>query len=303
MSRSGIVRLATLALLWGSAFLWIKLGLRGFSPVQLVLIRLMLGIAVLMPIALAREMRFPTDRMTWVHLFVAALVGNVLPYTLFGLGEQTVGSNVAGVLNATTPLWTLLIAFVAGTDRQVTPWRGLGIALGFAGTVLIFSPWESAGEIASWGGLACLGASACFGICFVYIGRFLSGRGIPAVMLSVGQLGAGIVLMLPTLPFGGLTAPTWRADAVVALLILGLGTGLAYVLNYRLIADVGPTAASTTTYLVPVVAVVLGALVVSEQVSVAMVAGMLLVLGGVALVQRSGRTAVQPAPEPAKIPA
>ena len=293
MGRGSLARLALLALLWGSGFLWIKLALRGFTPVQIVLVRLTLGALVLAPIAFSRGMRLPTGRTVWTHLFVAALVANAIPYTLFGVGERTIGSNVAGVINATTPLWTALFAFVAGTDRAVTVRRGLGLAVGFAGTVLIFSPWRSANDIASWGGLAILGASASYGISYVYMGKYLTGRGIPAIMLSGCQLAAGALLMLFTLPFGGLAAPHWRFDAVSALLILGiLGTGVAYVLNYRLIGDEGPTVASTTTYLLPVVAVVLGAIVVSEPVTMPMVAGMLLVLGGVALVQRRARQPV-----------
>jgi drug/metabolite transporter (DMT)-like permease len=289
MSRGSVIRLVALALLWGSGFLWIKLALRGFTPVQITLIRLALGALVLIPIAMHRRMRFPTGRTVWVHLFVAALVANAIPYTLFGIAEKTIDSNVAGVLNATTPLWTLLVAYLAGTDRYVNAWRGLGIAVGFAGTVLIFTPWESAGEIASWGGLAVLAASASYGVSYVYMGRFLTNRGIPPIMLSASQLAAATAIMVLALPFGGLTAPTWRTDAVVSLLILGvLGTGLAYVLNYRLIGDIGPTAASTTTYLLPVVAVILGALVVDEHVTAWMVAGMLLVLAGVFLVQRVG---------------
>ena len=287
MSRSSLARLALLALLWGSSFLWIKLALRGFTPVQIVFVRLALGAAVLAPIALARGLRFPTNRKTWAHLFIAALVATAIPYTLFGIGEQTVGSNVAGVLNATTPVWTVLIASVAGTDRVTSVRRGLGITLGFAGTVLIFSPWESAGEIASWGGLACLAASASYGIGYVYMGRYLTNRGIPPLMLSTSQLAAGTVLIALAMPFGGLAAPNWRADAVASLLILGiLGTGIAYLLNYRLIADEGATAASTTIYLLPIVAVVLGALVVNEPTTTPVIVGMLLVLAGVALAQR-----------------
>jgi drug/metabolite transporter (DMT)-like permease len=287
MRRGSLARVLLLALLWGSGFLWIKLSLRGFAPTQIVLVRLALGALVLAPIGLVRGMRSPTGRVVWVHLFVAALVANAIPYTLFGLGERTVGSNVAGVINATTPLWTVLVAFLAGTDRAIGPRRGAGLALGFVGTLLIFTPWESANEIASWGGLAILAASASYGVSFVYMGRFLANRGIPALMLSASQLAAGAVLMVFTLPFGGLVAPHWRLDAVASLLILGiLGTGLAYVLNYRLIADEGPTAASTTTYLLPLVAVGLGALVVDETVTPAMIAGMVVVLGGVALAQR-----------------
>jgi drug/metabolite transporter (DMT)-like permease len=290
VSRSSLIRLSLLALLWGSSFLWIKLALRGFTPVQIVIVRLALGALVLAPVALRGGNRFPTDRKVWGHLFVAALVANAIPYTLFGVGQETVDSGVAGVINATTPLWTALIAFLAGTDRTVSWARGGGLALGFAGSLFIFSPWESANEIASWGGLAILGASASYGISYVYMGRFLTNRGIPPLTLSASQLAAGTLWMLLALPLGGLTPVQWRIDAVTSLLILAiLGTGVAYVLNYRLIADEGPTVASTTTYLLPVVAVALGALVVNERVTVSMVAGMLLVLGGVALVQRRPR--------------
>lgn len=303
MSRSSLARLALLALLWGSGFLWIKLALRGFSPTQIVLIRLTLGALVLAPIALARGMRFPTGRATWGHLFVAALVANAIPYTLFGVGERTVGSNVAGVINATTPLWTVLFAFLVGTDRTVSVKRGVGLALGFAGTVLIFTPWQSANDIASWGGVAILAASASYGISYVYMGKYLTHRGIPAIMLSASQLAAGAVLMMLALPFGGLVAPHWRADAIGSVLILGvLGTGLAYVLNYRLIADEGPTVASTTTYLLPVVAVILGALVVHEAVTLPMIAGMIVVLAGVALVQHRAPSRPNTAPKADAVP-
>jgi len=287
MSRGSLVRLVLLALLWGSGFLWIKLALRGFTPVQIVLVRLALGALVLIPVALHRGLRFPADRTTWGHLFVAALVANAIPYTLFGIGEQTVESGVAGVLNATTPLWTALIAFVVGTDRTATWSRGAGLSLGFVGAMVIFTPWKSASEVASWGGLAILAASASYGTSYVYMGKFLTNRGIPPIMLSAIQLTAGTILMTLALPLGGLTVPDLRFDAVVSLLILGvLGTGVAYVLNYRLITDDGPTLASTVTYLLPVVAVVLGFLIVNEQVTASMVLGMLLVLAGVALVQR-----------------
>lgn len=117
---------------------------------QIAFARLLLGFVVLAPLALSRGLRFPRGRATWAHLSVAALVPNAVPYVLFGVGEETVGSNVTGVLNATTPLWTLLLAFLTGTDRSVGAPRAAGFVLGFVGVVVIFSPWQSAGEIASW---------------------------------------------------------------------------------------------------------------------------------------------------------
>jgi drug/metabolite transporter (DMT)-like permease len=289
VSRANAVRFGALALLWGTGFLWIKIALRGFSPVQITLVRLALGCAVLTTIALSRRLRPPTGRV-WGHLFVAALVANAIPYVLFGLGEQTVGSNVAGALNASTPLWTVAIAFLAGTDRVVSLRRGVGLAVGFLGTVLIFSPWATTGSVFSWGGLACLGAAVSYGISYVYMGRFLTGRGIPPLMLAACQLGAATVWLCLALPVGGLQPITWRADAVVSLAILGaLGTGIAYVLNYRLIADEGPTVASTVSYLLPVVAILAGFLVLAEPITVGIGVGIALVLLGVSLSQQRAR--------------
>ncbi|GGK16489.1 multidrug transporter [Pilimelia terevasa] len=283
----GVAEVAALALLWGSGFLWIKLALRGFTPVQIVFVRLLLGALVLAPIAVALRQRFPRDPRTWAHLAVAALVANAVPYVLFGIGERTIGSHVAGLINATTPLWTLLLAFVAGTDRTAGARRVAGFGLGFAGTVVMFTPWDRTGEFATWGGLAILGAACCYGISYVYMGRFLTNRGIPPLTLATGQLGVGTVLLALAMPVGGLVAPVWRADAVLSLLALGvLGTAAAYVLNYRIITADGPAVASTVTYLLPVVAVALGWLVLGETLTWTAAAGVVLVLGGVALTRR-----------------
>ncbi len=283
--------------MWGSSFLWIKIALRGFSPVQITFVRLALGVAVLAPVALSRGLRLPNGWRTWGHLAVAALFANAIPYALFGLGEQTVGSNVAGALNATTPLWTLVLAVLTRTERGLAGRRVLGIGLGFAGTMLIFSPWRSVTGIASWGGVACLAAAASYGISYNYMGRFLTGRGLSPLLLSASQLAAATALLAAALPIGGRNLPVWRVEAVVSLLILGvLGTGAAYVLNYRLIAEEGPTAASTVTYLLPVVAVLLGWTILREPVTVGMAAGMFLVLGGVAFTQRRASTDGNPRP-------
>lgn len=288
MSRPNLARLAVLGLLWGSSFLWIKLALRGFNPVQIVFVRLALGVLVLAPIVWGRGLRLPTGWRTWTHLTVAALFANAIPYVLFGVGEQTVGSNVAGVLNATTPLWTVALGLLARVDPALTGRRAVGIVIGFAGTVLTFSPWQSTNDIASWGGLACLGAAASYAISYIYMARFLARRGISPLVLSAAQLSVATGLLAIAMPIGGLDAPVWRADAVASLAILGvLGTGAAYVLNYRLITDEGPTVASTVIYLLPIVALALGAATLHEPITTGIAAGVTLVLAGVALTQIS----------------
>ena len=157
IGRGSLARLALLALLWGSSFLWIAIALRGFSPVQIAAIRLAVGALALVVILYSRGLRLPADGRVWLHLTVAALFGNAIPYTLFAVGEQHVSSSVAGVLNATTPLWTLVVAFASGHERRVSAPKLAGFVVGLAGTLLIFSPWQSGSQIASAGGPAGLG--------------------------------------------------------------------------------------------------------------------------------------------------
>ena len=221
IGRGSLARLTLLALLWGSSFLWIAIALRGFSPVQIVLIRLALGALVLVAIVYLRGLRLPSSGTVWLHLTVAALFANAIPYTLFAIGEQHVSSSVAGVLNATTPLWTLVIAFATGHERRISAPKLAGFIVGLAGTLVIFSPWETGSQIASLGGLACLGAAASYGVSYVYMDRFLARRGIPPLVLSAGQLTAATVLLVIVLPFAGLQPIHLRWDAIAALAVLG----------------------------------------------------------------------------------
>jgi len=282
------------ALFWGSSFLWIKIGLTGFTPVQITFVRLVFGAGVLVALCYAGRNRMPRDRRLWGHLVVAALFGNAVPFTLFAVGERTVDSGVAGVLNATTPLWVLLIAIVLRTERNLAPTKVAGLVLGFSGTLLIFSPWEA--SFASWDALLILVAAICYAVSFAYIGRFISGRGVAPVALSASQVTAALGLVTIALPVYGLEPVHLRWDAAVAVGILGVfGTGVAFVLNYRLIADEGPTNAATVGYLLPVVSVLLGALFLDETLTPHVIAGMVVVLGGVALTRVRRRPVEPPA--------
>ena len=285
MRRASILRLMLLALLWGSNFLLIKVGIRGVSPAQLTLARLALGAVVLVAFVAARREPLPRTATLWGHLAVAAVVANVVPYFLFGWGEQRVASAVAGSLNATTPLFTLVIARATGTERRMGPARTVGLLAGFAGAVVALAPWRTgAFTHLGAGQLACLLASASYGVSYVYMRRFLTGRGFPALALAASQLTAATVLLAVTAPLTARQPVTLTAAVTVSVLALGLlGTGAAYVLNYRLIADEGPTAASTVTYLLPVVALALGILVLEEAVSWTLFAGTALVLLGIAV--------------------
>jgi len=287
VSRSALPRIALLALIWGSAFLWIKLADRGFSPVEVTLVRLALGAAVLFAIVLGRRERIPRPGRLWVNIAVATLFANALPYLLFAVAEQTVASSTAGIINATTPLWTVILALAVRHQKSVTVWQAAGLIVGFAGAVLIFMPWHAASGLISAGGLECLIASVSYAVSYVYMDRFLARRGIGPVVLSACQLLAASVMLAIALAVVGAPAPHVTAESVAAIAVLGIiGTGFASVLNYQIITSEGATAASTVIYLLPVVAIVLGVLVLSENVTATMLVGVALVLIGVALTRR-----------------
>lgn len=299
--RGTLVRMGLLALLWGSSFLWIKLALRGLSPVQIALIRCALGAAVVVVLCRSAKRSLPRDRRVWAHLVVAAFFGNALPFILFGVGERTVDSGVAGVLNATTPLWTLLLGVLIGTERALRPVRLGGLLLGFAGTLVIFAPWKQAGLV-SWGALAILAGAASYAIAYTHIGRKLSDGSTAPIALSAAQLLTATALTTLALPLGGLDAVRLDPTALIAVAVLGVfGTGFAFALNYRLIADEGATNATTVGYLLPVVSVLLGAAVLDESLTPRVVVGMVVVLVGVGMTRVRPRQAPLTTPDLARI--
>jgi drug/metabolite transporter (DMT)-like permease len=197
----------------------------------------------------------------------------------------------------------VLIATVLRHGQTLRWHQWVGMIIGFAGALLILSPWQATAAPLP-GLLACVGAAASYGISYIYMGRYLTGRGIPPLVLSASQLIAATGILILAAPLGGFTAPAWRTDAVIALLTLGIiGTGVAYVFNYRIITDDGPVLASTVTYLLPVVAVILGVLVLGEPITLQLAIGVLVVLTGVALTRRThpaGHPQAQPPPTPSR---
>ncbi len=279
-----MLRIGLLALIWGSGFLWIKLADRGFDPVEVTLGRLALGAVVLFALLLARREAVPRSASLWAVIAGAALLANALPYLLFAVAERSVSSSTAGIINATTPLWTGVLALAVRHQRVMTRRQAAGLIIGFAGAVIVFSPWHAAGGLISAGGLECLAASVSYAISYIYMDRFLARRGISAIVLSACQLAAAAVMLAIALGVSGAPAPRFTAASVAALLVLGvIGTGVAYVLNYEIILREGATVASTVTYLLPAVAIALGVVVLRENVTPAMLAGIAAILAGVAL--------------------
>jgi drug/metabolite transporter (DMT)-like permease len=283
VSRRSLVRLGALGVLWGSGFLFIKEALSGLSPFQIVFGRLLAAAVAMLVLTHAAKRKLPTNPRIWVHLAVMAIITNIAPYLLFAWAELRVTSALAGVLNATTPLFTLMAALATGTERR-SPSRLAGLLVGLLGVVILAGPWATPQRSTLAGIAAALVASACYALGYVYARRFLTSRPVPAVVLSTGQMVAGTLLLAVVTPVLGHGHVHLTGTVIAAVLALGVaGTGASYVLNYQLIADEGPTAASTATYLIPIVAVLLGAFVLAEPFTWNLALGALTILAGVAL--------------------
>ncbi len=284
---SPAARIGALALVWGTSFLFIKVALDGLSATQVVVGRLLFGAAALAAVVAVRRVPLPRSPRIWGHLVLMGVVANLLPFFLFAWGEgHGAPSGLAGIYNATTPLWTLMVAVAALPEERPTVARAAGIVVGFLGVVVVLGPWHEAVGAKLGGQLACLGAAACYGVGFVYTRRFLARSGLRPLALSTGQIGAAAVLGLLLTPFVAADPVTLPLRVVGSVLVLGaLGTGIAYIVYFGLIRDVGATTASSVTYFTPLVAVTLGALVLSEQVGWNTFVGALVVVTGVALAE------------------
>ena len=281
--RATSVRFLLLAALWGSSFTLIKMSLEGLTPAQLVLARLLLGAGVLLAVARAHGVRLPVDRATWAHLGVAAALGNVAPFLLLSYGEQTTAAGAAGVLIGATPLLTLALAAAVLPAERATRRKLAGLLVGFAGVVLVLAPWQTAAGSVGWPQSACLAAAGSYAAGFVYVRRLLSPRGLPALGLAAAQLTAAVVLQAAVTPLLAWSTPQVTVRVLLAVAVLGLaGTGVAYVLYFQLISDLGATTASAVNYVVPAFAVLLGVVLLGESVTWHLLTGGLLIVLGVA---------------------
>jgi drug/metabolite transporter (DMT)-like permease len=283
-------RFVLLALFWGSTFLFIKIGDEAFAPLQVTFGRLLVGTATLYAILTARRERLPAGARTWAHLAVAAILLNVLPFSLFAYGERHVSSVLAGIWNATVPLFTLPVAVLMLSDEHATVRRLVGLGIGFAGVLTVLGVWRGVGATSLEGNLLCLGAAASYGLGFPYTRRYLARRREGPLALATAQLLCGTVIL--TILTGLLTkAPQGiQAKHVLSIAALGvLGTGLTFVLNYSLIRDVGATVASTVAYVIPIVSTVLGVVALGEPLTWYEPVGAAIVIWGAVLAQSSVR--------------
>ena len=301
------VKFGALAVIWGSSFLLMKVGLGALAPVQIATLRIVTGALTVLAAALAMGVRLPPFGRIWWHLSVAGLVLCSIPFVLFPLGEERVSSALAGIGNATTPLSAVLFTVLLLPANRPDGRTVTAVVTGFLGVVVIMQPWEAQGRPDLVGFGMTLLAGASYGLGWTYVKRFLSkgdlgGLGMPAAQLLMAAVQMIVVNMVwwwllregePT----GLPAP-WSSVpgsgtmvwAVVAVLVLGVvGTGLAFVLQYDVVREVGPTVGATVTYVIPVVAVILGMVFLHERLQWPQVVGAVIVLTSAVIIGRPRR--------------
>jgi len=257
-----------LGLVWGSSFVFIKLGLEFLNPVGVAFGRCALGAMILLLIVKIRGIKLPTDPKTWFILWVVSLLLNVFPGILFAFAEQRVTTALAGIINACTPLTTLLFLFIFFRSEKIAAQHIIGLILGGIGVLTVLGIWNGLGAGSTSGVIALLAAITCYGLSFPIIKKYLTPLKLRAEALAAGQVTAGAITLLPFYLVDGIAKNEYRFGPVLAMMALGIfGSGLAYIWNFQIVERAGSSVASSVTYLTPVVAVFIGWIFLGEKIT------------------------------------
>ena len=281
--KSWLPAYLALGLVWGCSFIFIKLGLEFLTPFGVAFGRCALGAFALVVYAKAKNIALPTDKSIWMKLWVVALLLNVIPGILFAYAEVHVTSVLAGIINATTPLATLIVMLLAFRQEKIRSEQVYGLIVGGIGVLVVLGIWNGIGDNQLTGVIALLAAVTCYGISFPYTRKNIIPLGLMPEALATTQLITAAATLLPFYLYDGIAEDKYELGPVLAMIALGVfGSGFAYIWNFSIIAAAGSSIASTVTYLTPVVAVFVGWLFLGENISWHEPAGALLVIIGAA---------------------
>ncbi|WTI25764.1 DMT family transporter [Streptomyces jietaisiensis] len=285
------LRFGLLTLIWGFSFLLIKVGTHAYAPFQVTFGRLLFGTSVLVAAMAVKRERLPRGARTWGHLAVAALLLNALPFSLFAYAELTVPSTLAGICNATSPLWGMALSLVALSEDRPTRRRFAGLGLGFLGVLTVLGAWQGFHGLDATGTVMALLASLSYPVGWIYVRRTLAGTGASHLSLTGAQLLLATVQLAVVTPLFTELPHAFPVLPLLAVLALGaLGTGLAVLLQYGLVAEVGPTTAQMVTYFIPVIATAAGVAILHEPLAWSTPVGAVIVVAGAALTQSRARS-------------
>ncbi len=285
-TRSDWLLLLILGLMWGTSYAFIKLGIEnGLGTFTLIATRLLIGFALLATVVIVAKEPLPRSPRVYLNLLIMAVINIVIPFTLITTAEQSVPSAIAAIINGAVPLVVILLAALTFPDEPITLNRLAGLLVGYAGVVVIVLP----GLAASTGGavsgeLALVGSTIAYGIGAVFARAKI--RGLRPMIPAVFQVGFAFVIiaalaLIKERPFD----VAWNPNAIIAVVWLGIfGSGLAYLLNFRLLGRIGATRTSILAYFLPIVGIVSGAVMFGETIDQYVLIGTAMVIGGVALV-------------------
>lgn len=288
ISASAWLMLVALGLLWGGSFFFAGVAVKHIPPFTLAFLRFALAALALHVFIAGRHDIYPVLRARWPEFLILGLFNNALPHSMIFLGQTEIGAGLASILNATTPIWTVIVAHLMTEDEKLTGRKMAGTLIGLAGTVVLFAPQLSIGAgVPLWAMALPLVAAISYGFAAVWSRRF---RGVAPPVTAAGQLTASTLIILPVVLLHDVTGslplpPVGAIGAVLALALLS--TALAYILYFRLIAAAGATNASLVTLLVPPSAILLSALFLGERFGTEDWVGLALIMLG--LVVLDGR--------------
>ncbi|OQQ14838.1 EamA family transporter [Streptomyces sp. M41(2017)] len=284
------IRFGVLSLVWGFSFLLIKVGTDGYAPFQVTFGRLLFGTAVLVAAMAVKRERLPRGARTWGHLTVAALLLNALPFSLFAYSELTIPSTLAGICNATSPLWGMALSLVALSEDRPTRRRVAGLGIGFLGVLTVLGVWQGFHGLDATGTAMALLASLSYPVGWIYVRRTLAGTGASHLSMTGAQLLLATVQLAVVTPLFTSLPSRFPVVPLLAIVALGaLGTGFAIFLQYGIVAEVGPTTAQMVTYFIPVIATAAGVAILGESLAWSTPVGAVIVLAGAALTQAKPR--------------
>jgi drug/metabolite transporter (DMT)-like permease len=282
MRKSWLPAYLALGTVWGCSFIFIELGLEFLTPFGVTFIRCALGAITLLIILRVRNAKLPKGKSVWQKLWVVAMLLNVVPGILFAFAQQYITSVLAGIINATTPLMTLIFILVLFREEKLKPEQIYGLLIGALGVMTVIGVWKELGENQLIGVIALLLAVSCYGASYPYSTRNVVPLGLMPESLATGQLIMATITLLPLFLINGVSSQNLRLESIIAMLCLGV---FAYIWNFYITAAAGSAIASTVTYLTPVVAVVIGWLYLGEDVFWNEIAGALIVILGALISQ------------------
>lgn len=286
MKNKWLISYILLGITWGMSFLFIKQGLEFLTPIGVAFGRCALGAITLIIIAKSRKVQLPHDPKIWAHLLVVAMLLNVVPGVLFALAETKVTSILAGIINAVTPLMTVLAILIIGRDEKPKRTQLVGLGFGFLGVATVMGIWQGLGDNPIGYVLCLLLAVTCYGFSFPYSRRFVMPYKLDPTPMATVQLICAATVLLPGYLIDGIAQDEFKPIPLLSMLALGIfGSGFAYIWNFQIIRDAGSAIASSVTFVTPVVAVIAGIIFLGESLTWYEPVGALIVLFGAAIAQ------------------